>query len=74
MKKVYIAVQICENGKYYAYCFAANETTNILSKLAAIPHAVTANIFTTKKAAAAVISAWNAEHKMNNRYIFDETF
>ena len=73
MKKFYIAVQIKENGKYYAYMLHATETDNILSKLT-IKNIITANIFPTKKAAAAAVNAWRDAYRANGTYLFDETF
>lgn len=73
MKNFYIAVQIKENEKYYAYMVRVTECDNLLSKLA-IKNIITANIFPTKKAAAAAVDAWRAGYRANGIYLFDETF
>ena len=73
MKYLYIAVQVKENGKYYAYAFHVSESDNLLSKLK-IKNIVTANIYRTKKRAVEVVEAWNLMYKENGNYMFDETF
>lgn len=73
MKYFYIAVQVEEGGKYYAYAVKVSESDNLLSKLK-IKNIVTANICRTKKQAAALVEHWNNAHKANNKYMFDETF
>jgi len=69
MKNFYIAVQIRENGKYYAYMIRCTHSDNLLSKLK-IPHIVAANIMPTKKAARATVIAWNDSFKNNGTYLF----
>lgn len=73
MKKIWIAVQVEENGKYYAYALYVTEYTNLVSRLS-IPHIVTANIFPTKKSAFETVEQWNKAFKDQNIYMFDETF
>lgn len=73
MKYFYIAVQVEEGGKYYAYVVKVSESDNLLSKLK-IKNIVTANICPTKKQAAALVEHWNNAYKANNKYMFDETF
>lgn len=71
MKYTYIAVQIEENGKYYAYAVKASEDDNLLAKLH-IKGIAAANLCATKKQAAELVSFWNAAHKANGRYLFAE--
>jgi hypothetical protein len=73
MKKIYIAVQIRENDKYYAYAIPVTDADNLLVKLQ-IKGIVSANICTTKKAARDLVTRWNAVYKANNKFMFDETF
>ena len=73
MKYLYIAVQVEENGKYYAYAIKVSESDNLLSKLK-IKNIVTANIFRTKKRAVEVVESWNRMYKENGNYMFDEPF
>lgn len=70
MRYFYIAVQICENGKYYAYAVKVSENVNLLSALK-IKNIITANICHTKKHAAELVKAWNDGHRANDRYLFD---
>lgn len=70
MRHFYIAIQIEESGKYYAYALKVSENDNLLSKLK-IKGIATANICPTKKQAAAIVESWNTAHKANNRYLFD---
>lgn len=73
MKNFYVAIQIEENGKYYAYAEKVNDNDNLLSRLS-IKNIVTANICETKKKAAEIVNMWNESHKANGRYMFSESF
>lgn len=73
MKYFYIVVTIQKNEKYYSYVLKLCQSVNILSRLN-IPGMISANIFPTKKEAAATVERWNATYKANNNYLFDETF
>lgn len=70
MKNYYIAVQIEENGKYYAYVVKVSESINLLSALK-IKNIITANICPTRKRAAEIVGEWNRVHKEQERYLFD---
>lgn len=70
MKYFYFAVTVKENGKYYAYIVKMSSSDNVLSKLK-IKGILHANIYPTKKQAAAVVEAWNASYKSNGTYLFD---
>lgn len=69
MKNFYIAVQVEENEKLYAYVIKVSSSDNLLSKLT-IKNIITANICKTKKEAEALVENWNEGHKANNRYMF----
>ncbi len=73
MKYFYIAVQIEENDKYYAYVIKVSKNDNILSSLE-IPNIITANICQTKKEAESWVKCWNDTWKADNRYMFDSAF
>lgn len=70
MKNFYIAVQIQENGRYYAYMIRCTDSDNLLSKLK-IRGIVAANIMPTKKAARATVTAWNDSFRNTGVYMFD---
>lgn len=70
MKYTWLALQIEENGKFYAYAIRVSTAENLVSKLSR-KSLVTANICTSKKEAAAMVDAWNAAHKENGKYMFD---
>lgn len=70
MKYNYIAVQIKENEKFYAYVVKVSESDNLLSKLA-IKNVVTANIYDTNKKAELVVGHLNECYKANGNYLFD---
>ncbi len=70
MKNFYIAVEIEENNKYYAYVLKVSSCDNLLSKLT-IKNIKFANLQGTKKSAEYIVNDWNARHKANNRYLFD---
>ena len=71
MKNFYVAMQITENNKNYAYVIKVSENDNLLSKLK-IPNIKATNIFPTKKRAYDVAEHWNACFKANGTYYFDE--
>lgn len=63
-KKIsYIAVQVTEDGKNYAYAVKVSESDNLLSKLA-IKGIAAANLCSTKKEAEEVVTAWNETFKI----------
>ena len=70
MKYAWLALQIEENGKFYAYAMRVSTADNLISKLSR-ESLVTANICASKKEAASIVTAWNEEHKANKRYMFD---
>lgn len=69
MKNFYIAVQIKEDDKFYAYAVKVAGYDNLLSKLE-IPNIITANICQSKKEAESWIKCWNDTWKADNRYMF----
>ena len=70
MKNFYIAVQIKENDKFYAYVIKVSKSDNLLSKLE-IPNIITANICQSKKEAESWVLSWNDGFKANYKYVFD---
>jgi hypothetical protein len=70
MKSFYVAVQIEETGKYYAYAVKVSENDDLLSNLE-IKGIKTANLCETKKRAETIVKAWNAAYKANGNYLFD---
>lgn len=73
MKYTWLALQIEENGKFYAYASRVSTADNLVSKLSR-KSLVTANICTSKKEAAETVNAWNTAHKANGKYMFSESF
>lgn len=73
-KKIsYIAVQMTENGKNYAYAVKVSESDNLLSKLA-IKGITAANLCGSRKEAEEVVTTWNEAFKNNGSYMFGEVF
>ena len=70
MKNHYIAVQIKEDNKFYAYAIKVNTSDNILSKLE-VNNIVVANLCDTKKKAQELVSLWNESFKNNGTYLFE---
>lgn len=73
MKNFYITVTIEEKQKYYSYVIKVNSGDNLLSKLK-IKNIAAADVHETKKRATEVASERNSFYKINNSYLFDETF
>ena len=70
MKNNYIAVQIKENEKFYAYIVEVSESDNLISKLK-IKNIITANICKSKKEAESIVNLWNECSKVNGNYLFN---
>ena len=69
MKYYWIAAQIKENGKSYAYALRVSTSDNLLSKL--IRESIVADkLCATKKQAAEIVTAWNEGYKANGSYMF----
>lgn len=71
MKYFYIAVQIKENEKFYAFVQKVHTGYN-LTTLSNIPNIASANILPTKKRAYEVADYWNACFKRNGTYLFND--
>ena len=72
-KSSYIAVQVAENGKNYAYAVKVSESDNLLSKFA-IKGITAANLCGSRKEAEEVVTTWNEAFKNNGSYMFGEVF
>ena len=72
MKNFWIAADVEENGKYYAFAFKVSENDNLKCRLAGIQNLYAANIMPSKKIADEVVAAWNSAHKANGNYLFAE--
>lgn len=59
------------NPGFYAYLIKCTESDNLKSVLERVGGLLHANIFPTKKKAAATVKAWNASYKSNGTYLFD---
>lgn len=73
MKYFWIAVDVEENGKGYAFAFKVSENDNLKFRLADIQNLYTANIMPSKKAALKIVSVWNDAHKACGNYMFAES-
>lgn len=68
-KKYYIAIHLRhDNGKDDAVIIPVTKSDNIARKLSDIRGIVAANIYDTKKAAAATVLGWRAVFVANNTY------
>lgn len=74
MSKSYMAVSAEEHNLYYAYVIPITELNNIKCVLDSIKGLQCANIFSTKKKAAAIAEMWNQSYKINGTYLFDKPF
>lgn len=69
----YIAVTIEENNKFYSYVLKINDNDNLVSKLN-IKNINYATLCKTKKQAYNLVENWNNNFKVNQTYMFDESF
>lgn len=72
MKKIYIAIQVEEKGKYYAFAESIRTGENLKPFI----ERYNANIFhlcESRKQAEELVIRWNATYKANNNYLFDNS-
>lgn len=72
MKKIYVAIQAEDNGKYYAFADAIRTGENLKPFI----ERYNANIFhlcENRKHAEELVIRWNAVFKANGEYLFDDT-
>lgn len=74
MKKFYLAIQVCEKEKYYAFLLPVPDYQNVYAMLKDIPGIVCATICSTKAAARDTVKAWNDTFHYNGVFLYDETF
>ena len=72
MKHFYLAVQIEENGKWFACDQAVAENENLLSVLNRIKGVKAANLCQTRKQAQELAEVWNDCARKNGVYFFDD--
>ncbi len=72
-KRKFIAAEVEENGKYYAYVIPVTNSDNLIHKLK-VRGIVAANLCDSKREAGEIVTAWNEAHKANGTYMFDQTF
>lgn len=70
-RNFWLACTIEESGKFYAYAVKVSSSDNLTAILGRIAHLQAANIYGTKKQAAAVVQFWNDCYKQNGTYLFD---
>ena len=73
MKSFWIAADVEENGKGYAFAFKVSENDNLKYRLADIQNLYSAYIMPSKKAASKVVTVWNDAHKACGNYMFAES-
>lgn len=74
MKKIYIAIQVEENQKYYAFADAIRTGENLKPFIKRYPNAVTLHLCESRKQAEEIAIQWNETAKNNKQYLFDEVF
>lgn len=74
MKKIYIVIQIEENGRYYAFADAIRTGENLKPHIERHKSANVFHLCESMKKAKETATRWNATYKANNTYLFNETF
>lgn len=74
MNKSYIAVTVKENNLFYAYILPIVDGVNVKHKLDSIKGLQWAEIYHTKKKAAAIAEMWNQYYKKHDKYLFAKPF
>lgn len=70
MNKSYIVAIVKENNLFYAYTVPVVDGVNIKHELDGIKGLQWAEIYYTKKKAAAIAEMWNQYYKKHDRYLF----
>lgn len=70
-KKIYLALTIEENGKFYSYVLETKSNRNLVSVFAGIRGLVSANVCDTLRKANEIVRAWCDAYKANGTYLFD---
>lgn len=74
MRRIYIVIQVEENGKYYAFTDAIRTGENLKSFIERHKNADIFHLCESRKQAEETAARWNATYKANNTYLFNETF
>jgi hypothetical protein len=72
MKNFYIAVQCCQDGKYYAFMVQVSEDENLFAKLSGISGIVAANICPTCKRCREIVQSWRDMFRRSGCYMFEK--
>lgn len=68
-KSIWIAVQVTEGDKFYAYGLRVSEYDNLIKKIS-IPGIVAANVCSSRKAMQDTVTAWNDTFIANGLHMF----
>ena len=72
MKYFYIAIQINDNGKLYAFTMRTSEISNLWAQLSGIRNIYVASVCPTKKDAKYLVNYWNDAFRQNGTYLFSD--
>lgn len=70
MKNIYLAIEIKENGKYYAFAETIRTGENLIPFIKRYQSDIT-HLCKTRKQAEEIVTQWNAVYKANGTYLFD---
>ena len=71
MKKIYLAISVEENGKYYAFADTIKVGENLMVHVGRYKADVL-HLCESKKEAEELVMRWNAVHKANGTFLFSE--
>lgn len=74
MKRIYIVIQVEENGKYYAFRDAIRTGENLKPFIERHKNADVIHLCESRRQADEITIKWNATYKANGTYLFDEAF
>jgi hypothetical protein len=73
-KNVYLALNVKENGKLYAFAWKVSGNQDLLSVLRGFKNLETVNVCPSFKSAKELVAFWNDCYKANGSYMFSATF
>lgn len=71
-KNAFLAIQMQEGGRYYAYIYTVSAENNILDVLKILKGVFSVHICHMRQEAENMVNGWNEKYKAENKFLFDE--
>lgn len=71
-RNAFLAVQMQEGGRCYAYIFPVSSDNNLLDALKILKGVFNVRICTNREEAEMLVGGWNEKYKAENKFLFSE--